>query len=246
MERNRHVLRLFKKAMPKFIRLKLLEETENATTQDLCTEARQKLILRELCPVDDGSRYGLNEMNNDNMGHFLNVIKQMSENQTSFETKLDALTEKLNTQKSPSNSRTNDQNNYQKQRGRDNYRGRYNNRGTTCRGNSRGRFGNNKRGNIRGRYNYRGSYRGQTSSSFNSNYNNDNNYNNDSFRQKKSSNETTVNSGNYDGYLETTAFSQKVCYICGFPNHTTRNCEVKGRNSSKGGQLPFNSQTKNA
>ena len=49
MERERHIIRLFKKAMPNFIRLKFLEEPEDATIpiQELCTKARQKLILRE-------------------------------------------------------------------------------------------------------------------------------------------------------------------------------------------------------
>ena len=35
MERDRLVIRLFKKALPNFFRLKLLEEPENATIQDL-------------------------------------------------------------------------------------------------------------------------------------------------------------------------------------------------------------------
>ena len=58
MERDRHVIRLFKKTMPNFIRFKLLEEPENATIQDLCTIARQKMILREHCAVYDWSRDG--------------------------------------------------------------------------------------------------------------------------------------------------------------------------------------------
>ena len=137
MERDRHVIRLFKKAMPNFTRLKLLEEPENATIQDLCTKARQKLILRELCPVDDWSRDGFNEMNNDNTDKFLNVITKMSENQTSLDEKLNALTEKYNTQQSPNNSGLIYQTSYQNQRGRGNYRGRYNNRRDNYRGNSR-------------------------------------------------------------------------------------------------------------
>ena len=211
MERDRHVIRLFKKAMPIFISLKLLEEPENVTIQDLCTKARQKLIFRELCPVDDWSRDGFKEMNNDNTDKFLNVPTKMSENQTSLEKKLNALTEKFNTQKSPNNSGLNYQTNYQNQIGRGNYRGRYNS-GNNYRGNSRGRYGNNYRGNNRGRYNHRGNYRGQNSSQYNSNYNSYNNYNNDSLRQNESNDETTVNTGNYDGHIETTAFSQKVCY----------------------------------
>ena len=53
LETNRQVIRFFMKAMPFFMGLKLLEEPENATIQELCTKASQKLILRELCPVDD-------------------------------------------------------------------------------------------------------------------------------------------------------------------------------------------------
>ena len=226
-ERDRHVIRLFKKAMPKFIRPKLLEEPENATIPALCTKTRQTLILRQLCPLDDWSRDGFNEMNNDNTENFLNVITKTSENQTSLETKLNALSEKSNTQQSPNNSGSNYQTNYQNQRGRGNYRGRYNNRGNNYGGISRRRYGNNYRGNNLGRYNCGGNYRGKNPSINNSNYNNyNNNYNNGSFRQNES-NETTVTSGKYDGLIKTTGFSQKVCYTCDYPNHTPRNCEVK-------------------
>ena len=183
MERDRHVIRLFKKAIPNFIRLKLLEKPENATIQELCKKARQKLILRELCPVDDWSPDGFKEMNNDNTGKTFERHNKNVRKSTSLETKLKALTEKFDTQQSPSSCGTNYQIKYQNQRGRDNYRGRYNNGGNHYRGNSRGRYGNTYRENKCGRYNYRGNYRGQKSSSYNSNYNNYNNYSNDSFRQ---------------------------------------------------------------
>ena len=42
-------------------------------------------------------------MNIDNKEKFLNVITKVSENQTSLETKLNALTEKFNYQQSPNN-----------------------------------------------------------------------------------------------------------------------------------------------
>ena len=221
--------RLFKKAIRKFIRLKLLEETENATIQDLCTKARQKLILRELCPVYDWSRDGFNEMKKDFTEKNLNVITKMSENQNSLKTKLNALTEKFNTQRSPNSSRSN----YQ----------------TKTKFKTRELevitevdttpeeiiiveivvedMEKNYRANNRGRYNYRRHYRGQNSSNCNSNYNNCSTYNTDSFRQNQSNDEITVNTGKYDGHIETTAFCQKICYTCGYPNHTARNCEVK-------------------
>ena len=44
MEGERHIIRLFKKALPNFTRLKHLEEPETATIQELCTKARQKLF----------------------------------------------------------------------------------------------------------------------------------------------------------------------------------------------------------
>ena len=49
-------MRLFKKGMPNYIRAKLLEKEDSKTcVQDLCTKARQPLVLRELCPVDEFS-----------------------------------------------------------------------------------------------------------------------------------------------------------------------------------------------
>ena len=105
MERERHIIRLFKKAMPNFIRIKLLEEPEDATIQELCTKARQKLILRDLCLVDDWSRDGFNEMSSENLEKFLRVLTNISENQTSLENRIDALTQKLNSlQQSSSNN----------------------------------------------------------------------------------------------------------------------------------------------
>ena len=127
MERERHIIRLFKKAMPMFIRLKLLEEPEDATIQELCTKARQKLILRELCPVDDWSRDGFNEMSSEKSEKFLTVLTKMSENQNSIENRIDALTQKLN---SPQQNSSNTYKDNEKQTWRGNFRGRtYQNRG---------------------------------------------------------------------------------------------------------------------
>ena len=82
--------------MPNFIRLKLLKEPEDPTIQELCTKARQKLILREICPDDDWSKDGFNEMSSENSEKFLTVLTKMSENQNSLGNRIDALTQKLN------------------------------------------------------------------------------------------------------------------------------------------------------
>ena len=245
MERERHIIRLFKKAMPNFIRLKLLEEPETATIQELCTKARQKLILRELCPVDDWSRDGFNEMSNDHSEKLLSVLTKMSENQNALEDKMNALTEKVTTVQNGQNDNQNHYNNYKNNRGRGNYRGRNNNnrgnRGGYYQNNQgNGRYGNNyNRGNNRGRGNWRGNNRG--------NYSN-NNFSGNNYQNNDQNDETTVETTtDTSGHVETTQFSQVVCYSCGYPNHTAKFCVAsgRGRGNGRGGQILFNTQPKN-
>ena len=177
----------------------------------------------------------------------------MSENPNSFENRIDALTQKLN---SPQQNSSNTYKDNEQQTWRGNFSGgTYQNRGNRGYSNSqgyqnrnyqnqgsnnyqnnqnRGRYGNNFN---RGRNNFRGYNRGN----FSNNYNN--NFNNSNFQQQEyQNNETAINS---TGHIETTAFSQKVCYSYGYPDHTSRNCEARGKSSTRSGQIPFNSQPKN-
>ena len=140
MERKRLIIRHFKKTMSNFKILKLLEEPETATIQELCTKPRQKLILRELCPVDDWSRDGFNEMNNDYIEKRLSVLTKLSENQNALEDKMTALTEKVTTVHNGQNDNQTQYNNYQNNRGRGNCRGRNNN----IRGNRGGYYRKNQ------------------------------------------------------------------------------------------------------
>ena len=82
--RERHITYYssFKKAMPEFIRLNFLEEPEDATIRELCTKTSQKLILRELGPVDDWSRNGFIELSSESSKYFLTVLTKKSENNT--------------------------------------------------------------------------------------------------------------------------------------------------------------------
>ena len=167
----------------------------------------------------------------------------MSENQNSLENRIDALTQKLN---SPQQNSSNTYKNNEQQTWRGNFRGRTNqNRGNRGYSNNQGyqnrnyqnqgsnnyqnnpnpgRYGNNfNRGSYRGRNNFRGNNRGNFSNNYNNNFNNSNS------QQQGYQNSETTNSG---GHIETTAFSQKVCYSCGYPNHTSRNCEARGKSST--------------
>ena len=249
MERKRHIIRLFKKAMPKFIRLKLLEEPETATIQELCTKARKNLILRELCPANDWSRDGFNEISTDESEKLLTVLTTLTEAQSSLEKRFNASTEKVS-QPQQANARQHFNNH---QNWRRNSRGRFNqNRGNRGYNNNhrsnnfqnqyQGRYGKNFRRNSRGRISYRrNNYRENNRGNYS---NNDNR--NSNFQQYDNQNvEVTLDTRNAGGHIETTAFSQKVCYSCGYPNHTAKNCEMRGRSKSRGGQIPFNSQSKN-
>ena len=107
--------------MSNFFRLKLLEEPEEATIQELSTIARQKLILRDFCPVGDWSRDGYKEMSSENSEKSLTVLTKMSENQNSLENRIDALTQKLN---SPQQNSSNTYEDNEQQTRRGNFRGR--------------------------------------------------------------------------------------------------------------------------
>ena len=61
-ERERHIIRLFKKAIAK------LHQTKTSGRTRGCNNSRNmhKMILRELCPVEDWSRNWFNEMSSEN------------------------------------------------------------------------------------------------------------------------------------------------------------------------------------
>ena len=199
-------------------------------------------------------------MSSENSEKFLTVLTKMSENQNSLAHRIDALTQKLN---SPLKNSSNNYKDSEQQTWRGKFRSRtYQNRGNRGQSDNQGyqnqnhrnqgsnnyqsnqkcgRYGNKfNRGSYRGRNNFRGNNRGN----FLNNHNN--NFKNSYFQQQGyQNNEATLNTGNSGGHFETTAFSQKVCSSCGYPNHTSRNCEARGKSSTRGGQIPFNSQPKN-
>ena len=116
--------------MPSFIRLKLLAEAEAATVQEFCTKPRQKHILRDLCPFDEWSRDGFNEMSSDRSDKIMTIILKLTGDQNSLEIRIDALTHEMDTsQQSSSTKNRITSNNSQNWRG--NFRGKNNqNRGS--------------------------------------------------------------------------------------------------------------------
>ena len=176
----------------------------------------------------------------------------MTETQNSLENRINALTEEI----SQSHLRTSSQNtsqNFNQQewskysRGRLNQnrgiRGYYNGEGSNTYQNpnqNQGKYGNNFRGILEQEILSEETITDGTVVEF-SNYENRKNI----FQYYDNQNAGTAFITNAEGHIETTAFSQKLCYSCGYPNHTSKKCEARGRPNSQGGQIPFNSQSKN-
>ena len=155
-ERTDYVMRLFKKGMPNYIRAKLLEKEDSKTSvQDLCTIARQQLMLRELCPVDEFS--GINAIEsepNPQTDRLIAVMAEWSKQKSDLDSKVDELTKQLKEQNETFKNQSDTSKNNSQQDSNQNYRG------------------NNRRGNNRG--GYRGRNRGYYSnnSGFNPNWGN--------------------------------------------------------------------------
>ena len=96
-ERTGYVMRLFKKGMANYIRAKLLEKENSKTSvQDRCSIARQQLILRELCPVEEFS--GINTIEPEHNPQTLRLIAVMAEwskQKSELDSKKDKLTKQI-------------------------------------------------------------------------------------------------------------------------------------------------------
>ena len=95
LQREQHVKRLFLKAMPNFIRRKLLEQPEERTVGDLCTLARRTLYLNQICEVDDWNANAFSEVSNVQSEDYLNVLAKITETQSAMEDKMNNFIKKV-------------------------------------------------------------------------------------------------------------------------------------------------------
>ena len=147
-------MRLFKKGVPKYIRAKLIEKEDCKTSvQDLCTIARQQLILRELCSVDEFS--GINAIqseHNQQTDMLIAVMAEWSEQKSELDSKVDEITKQTKEQNEIFKNQRNTSENNSQQDSNQNYRG------------------NNRRGNNRGGYRRRNRGYYNNNSGFNPNW----------------------------------------------------------------------------
>ena len=236
--KNAQVKRIFQKAMPGWLRSKLMEQPPNATVQELCTLARQQMTIRDLCRKEDYPEDGFNEVSNTISDNLINALSKLNANQESMEKRLQSMDERIKnngpvtptpTNQTPVPPRYPNQaiaqsRPYNPQQGY-NYRTQNNfqNRGPYT-----PRFQRTYAPRLyqpRQQFGYQ-----QTRPS--------NSY---GYRQQP----TTGIQMPRGPYMPVTRATSVFCYTCGYPNHTSSQCSFYNRPNSRGNTFPFQHQPKN-
>ena len=229
--KNEQVKRIFIKAMPGWLRSKLMEQPPATLVTDLCTTARQQMTIRDMCRKDDYPEDGFNEINNTASENLINALSKLNQTQDSLDKKLQTIDDRITaaqietTQRdvthSPQQSFNRQgqfpavpytpRNNYASQLYQNSYRGN----------NPRGRsfFNRNPRprfANTNAQVFYPRNFISQSQ-----------------FRMPTSP------------YMPVTRSSVTFCYTCGYPNHRSSQCSQRGRTNNRGTSFPFNRQSKN-
>ena len=237
--KNEQIKRIFTKAMPGWLRCKIMEQPANTPVQDLCTFARQQMTIREMCRKEDYPEDGFNEINSNVSENLINALAKLSANQEDLGRQLKVMDEKIQLTQNPALSQiaTNDNqsiNTPSIQTRPYNYNSQFRNF-TPTRGIFRPSF-------PRRNFN---SFRFQSQNSQNRGFR-------QPFRQQFQSRgyqtrpyfhtETRMPSSEH---LPVTQSSRVFCHICGYPNHTASQCSRRSRTNYRGTSFPFNRQPKN-
>ena len=109
-ERNRGIKEIFTNPIPHFIKRKLLDQSEAATVQDLCTVARRQMVLFELCPSDDWTRDAFNEVSSTLSEKLVGALTKLTQQQDQLKQQTD-LSNRINSLNVPSHQNSNTSNN---------------------------------------------------------------------------------------------------------------------------------------
>ena len=96
--RNEQVKRLFIKAMPGWLRSKLMEQTTATPIDDLCNLSRRQITIRELCRKDDYPEDGFNEINESVSENLINALSKITTVQQALEKRFTNLDRRLESQ----------------------------------------------------------------------------------------------------------------------------------------------------
>ena len=244
-ERERLIIRIFKRAMPNWIRLKLVEQPATASIRDLCAIASKMTVFNQLCPTEDLSRDSLNAVTPDLTENLVNALSRLSSTQAQIQDRINSLPreldEKIQAQKS-SNAHQNsggyrpkfkNSNNKQKYQG-NGYRAPF------------GSFGQHRWSTplpfFPGYYPQFPPPQYQNWQMPSNAYNSNSGYQQADFTAQS---QQTI-PGSDMPYRPVTQTSQKFCYRCGLPGHIAKNCmNVAQAPPQTGTQYPLNIQPKN-
>ena len=209
--------------MPNFIRVELIEKEETTTSvQDLSTIARQQLILRELCPVDDLTSINpVEPESNPQTDRLTAVMVECSKQKVELDSKVDELTKQINEQNKVFR-------NFSQNKGKDSWnQNQQSSSNSNYRGSKRENFGGGC-----GSYN-RGGY--QNLNNYQNNQGNYQNQNQTYYPQNKQGNVQQGNNQNQQqspqtvenqqsGHVKVTPHANKQCKTGGYPNRTAKFC----------------------
>ena len=93
--KNEQVKRIFQKAMPGWLRSKMMEQPPNTTVQELCTLARQQMTIRDLCRKDDYPEDGFNEISTTVSDNLISALSKLNATQEAMERKLSSMDDRI-------------------------------------------------------------------------------------------------------------------------------------------------------
>ena len=103
--RNEHVKPLFIKAMPGWLRSKLMAQPTATPADDLCNLSRRQMTTRELCRKDDYLEDEINEINESVSENLINDLSKITKAQQALEKRFTDLDRRLESQSHRSGAR---------------------------------------------------------------------------------------------------------------------------------------------
>ena len=81
--------------MPNWIRINFLEQPANASVNDLCTLANRLLTFNSMCPADDITRDGLNEVHPDVTENLVSALSKINRTQKQMQEQLNEMSKQF-------------------------------------------------------------------------------------------------------------------------------------------------------
>ena len=233
--KNEQVKRIFIKAMPGWLRSKLMEQIPATPVEDLCTLARRQMTIRDMCRKEDYPEDGFNEISDTVQDNLINALSKINQNQDALEKKIEQLDNKITVTEAAKEPQTSSYgyqraqapttlDHHQIAQDQAKFASAFHNPANfneyrkvrSYSENTRGRFYAN-----RGNPNMRPRFTNPNPQPF---------YPRGGYQPRMPR----------GPYMPVTRASGTFCYTCGYPNHKSSQCsQQRGRPNNRGAQFPF-------